>query len=230
MLNRIQLLRNVGQFDSVDAGATILLDRYVLVYAENGRGKTTLTAILRSLATGDPVPIGERRRLAAANPPHVVLQCSGGLAPAVFENGRWSRTLANVTIFDDRFVNENVYSGLSVEPGHRQNLHELVLGVQGVTLNRQLQELVARIEQHNVDLRSRADAVPSSIRGTLSVDDFCVLPAVPNVDDRIRLTERNLAAAQGQDSVRTTPGFDALVLPAFDTLSIAEDLRRDLPA
>ena len=49
------------------------LSRLVLGYAENGRGKTTLAAVLRSLGSGDPVPIIERHRLAAANPPHIVL-------------------------------------------------------------------------------------------------------------------------------------------------------------
>jgi hypothetical protein len=34
--------------------------------AENGRGKTTLAAILRSLGSGDPLPISERHRLAAS--------------------------------------------------------------------------------------------------------------------------------------------------------------------
>jgi wobble nucleotide-excising tRNase len=55
VLNRLQLLRNIGQFDSVPTGAQIPLLRNVLIYAENGRGKTTLTAILRSLKSGDPV-------------------------------------------------------------------------------------------------------------------------------------------------------------------------------
>jgi len=202
----------------------------VLVYAENGRGKTTLTAVLRSLATGDPIPIRERRRLAAVNSPHVVLQCSGGPSPAVFENGAWSRTFPNIVIFDDRFVNENVYSGLSVEAGHRQNLHELVLGEEGVALSRQLQDLVTRIEQHIANLKIMADAIPSGIRGTLSVDDFCVLLAVLNVDRRIQITERNLAAARDQDLVRTTPEFNSLNLPTFDIDSIRAVLERDLPA
>jgi len=65
MINRLRLLRNIGQFDSVDAGANFPLSRYVVIYAENGRGKTTLTAILRSLASGDHIPIVERRRLAS---------------------------------------------------------------------------------------------------------------------------------------------------------------------
>jgi wobble nucleotide-excising tRNase len=53
MIDRIRLIRNIGQFDSVSAGANIPLARLTVVYAENGRGKTTLAAVLRSLATGE---------------------------------------------------------------------------------------------------------------------------------------------------------------------------------
>src|SRR5271157_5877198 len=128
MINSIQLLRNIGLFDSVSAGASISLARLTLVYAENGRGKTTLAAILRSLASGDPLPITERRRLAAQHLPHVVIDCSGGPPSAVFQNGAWNRTLANMVVFDDHFVDQNVYSGLTVAAEHRQNLYELILG------------------------------------------------------------------------------------------------------
>jgi wobble nucleotide-excising tRNase len=48
-IERFQLLRNVGQFDSVTSGAQIPLTRLSLLYAENGRGKTTLAAIQNSL-------------------------------------------------------------------------------------------------------------------------------------------------------------------------------------
>src|SRR5260370_22706328 len=75
-----------------------------------------------------------------------------------------------------------------------------------------------------------ADAIPSGIRGTLSVDDFCVLLAVLNVDRRIQITERNLAAARDQDLVRTTPEFNSLNLPTFDIDSIRAVFERDLPA
>lgn len=230
MINRVQLLRNVGQFDSVDAGAAIPLARYVLIYAENGRGKTTLTAILRSLATGDALPISERRRLGAAAPPHIVLQCAGEVAPAIFQNGRWNRTHPGMMIFDDRFVNENVYSGLEVASGHRQNLHELVLGASGVTLNRQLQELVTRVEAHNAEIRTKAAEIPVRIRGALSVDQFCELPVVEDIDIQIRLVERGLAAAHEQDAVRNTPAFDVLELPPFDLGRVAALLERDLPS
>jgi wobble nucleotide-excising tRNase len=230
MINNIQLLRNVGLFDSVSAAANIPLARLTLMYAENGRGKTTLAAILRSLATGDPIPIAERRRLAAQHPPHVVLECGGGPPSAMFQNNAWNRTLSNLAVFDDVFVDQNVYSGLAVEAGHRQNLHELILGAQAVALNQQLQQLIRRIEQHNTALRERAAAIPTAERDGLSADDFCALPARPEIDAAIEATERNLAAAREQDPVRNTPLFDALTLPAFDIGAIDRILGEDLPA
>ena len=78
MIQRIQLLRNIGQFDSVQAAANLPLARLTLVYSENGRGKTTLAAVLRSLASGDPLPIAERRRLAAVQAPHIVIDAGDG--------------------------------------------------------------------------------------------------------------------------------------------------------
>jgi wobble nucleotide-excising tRNase len=229
MINNIQLIRNIGLFDSVSAAANIPLARLTLMYAENGRGKTTLAAILRSLATGDPIPIAERRRLGAQHPPHVVLECDGGPPPAMFQNNVWNRRLSNLAVFDDVFVDQNVYSGLAVEVGHRQNLHELILGAQAVALNQQLQQLVRRIEEHNAALRERAAAIPAAERDGLSVDDFCVLPARPEIDAAIEATERNLAAARDREPVRSTSLFDTLRLPVFDIAAIDQILGEDLP-
>lgn len=68
MISRIHLLRNAGQFDSVSPSADLGLDRLIVIHAKNGRGKTTLAAILRFLATGDPIPVSQRRRLLAVHP------------------------------------------------------------------------------------------------------------------------------------------------------------------
>jgi wobble nucleotide-excising tRNase len=230
MINKLQLLRNIGLFDSVSVGANIPLAPLTLVYAENGRGKTTLAAILRSLATGDPVPIRERRRLAALQPPHVVLDCDGGPPAAMFQNNAWNRTVPNMTVFDDVFVDQNVYSGLAVLPGHRQNLHELILGAQAVVLNQQLQEIIGRIEVHNSELRNKAAAIPAAECGTLSVDDFCALPPRTDIEAALQVSERNLAAAREQDPVRNTSLFETLSLPAFDVTGIDRILREDLPS
>lgn len=230
MINRLQLIRNIGQFDSMNGAANIALSRLTLVYAENGRGKTTLGAILRSLGTNDPVPIVERTRFGAANPPHVVLDCTGGPPAAMFQNGTWNRSLDRIAVFDDQFVDQNVYSGLVVGADHRQRLHELILGAQGIALNRRLQDLVAAIEAHNGELRARGNAIPAAERGGLSVDEFCNLPARPDIDAAIQEAERSLAAVREHDPVRTTGEFAPIELPDFDIAAIEAVLQRDLPA
>jgi wobble nucleotide-excising tRNase len=230
MINRLNLFRNVGQFDSVNSASNIPLSHIVLIYAENGRGKTTLAAILRSLASGDPLPISERRRLAAPHPPHVALECTGGPPDAVFMNNAWNRLVPNIVVFDDIFIDENVYSGLAVDPEQRQNLHELILGAQGIALNTGLQHLIQRVEAHTRELRLKADAIPALDRGALSVDDFCALQERADIDEAIQATERNLAAAIEQDAIRDASLFDALSLPEFDVDEITRLLERDLPS
>lgn len=229
MINQLQLIRNVGRFDSMNAAANIALGRLTMIYAENGRGKTTLAAILRSLATGDAIPIVERRRLAAQHPPHVIIGCAGGPPAAMFQNGAWNRNLANMVVFDDVFIDQNVYSGLVVGGDQRQNLHELILGAQGVGLNQQLQNLVAQVEVHNRTLRQRESAIPAVERGEFSVDQFCALQENPNVATEIEAAERNFAAAREQDPVRTTPAFELLRFPAFDLQAIENVLLAGVP-
>lgn len=229
MISRLHLLRNIGQFDSVSPAADLTLGRLTLIYAENGRGKTTLAAVLRSLATGDPIPIAERRRLAALHPPHIVIDCTGGPPHAMFQNNAWNRTLPGMAVFDDVFIDENVYSGLAVGVDHRQNLHEMILGAQGVVLNQQLQRLVAQVEAHNAALRTKGNAIPAAERGAFSLDDFCALPTRADIDEAIQAAERNLAATREQEPVRNTGVFEALSLPTLDVGSIEQVLEQALP-
>jgi len=230
MILKLQLIRNVGQFDSVSTGAGLALTKIVLIYAENGRGKTTISAIMRSLTSGDPFPLMERRRLSATHPPHVVVECGGGVAPAIFTNGAWSRTLPNVDIFDDAFVNDNIYSGLAVDPEHRQRLHELVLGAQGVALHRKVEEIAAEIETHNKTLRVRTAAIPSTEMHGFAVDNFCALAAVPEVDTKITEAERKLAAIREQDPIRRGEEFNVISLPVFDLVALSNVLLQDVPS
>jgi len=119
MIKNLSLIRNVTQFDSVTDGANIPLSKFTLAYAENGRGKTTLAAIFRSLGSGDPTLIMERHRLQAKQPPHVRIECTKG--PSQFQNAQWDQTLPSLVVYDDLFVDENIYSGLSVDSNHRQH-------------------------------------------------------------------------------------------------------------
>ena len=228
MIQNIRLIRNVGMFDSDSGAANVDLGKLVLIYAENGRGKTTLTSILRSLAANEPRFVEERSRLGAHNPPHVCFNADGQPANVMFQNGVWTRNLSHIKIFDDVFVDTNVHSGLNVEPQHRQNLHELILGDQGVTLNRRLADLVEKNEQYIRDLREKADAFPADILHGLEVDEFCDLARIDEIDDKIVDAERTLAAARNRGDVLSAQPFNTVSLPDFDTAGIVSVLSQGL--
>ncbi len=226
MIQKLQLLRSIGQFDAVVDGANFDLKKLNLVYAENARGKTTLAAVMRSLATGEPLPITERRRLGATRDPEAIIECTGGPPPAIFRDGAWSRSCADVMVFDDAFVDKNVYSGMDVAAEHRQNLHELILGSTGVTLARRVDSLAADIRDHNRNLREKGDAIPVEDRHGMSIDDFCGLAERADIDAAIKSAEERLRALQNVEAVRTTPEFSSLALPEADFAAIRTLLGR----
>tara|TARA_R100000935_G_C2840561_1_gene170747 strand:- start:2233 stop:4518 length:2286 start_codon:yes stop_codon:yes gene_type:complete len=225
MFDRIQLLRNVGQFDNVTPPQGFA--PLTLIYGENGRGKTTIAEVLRSLATNDPVLVTERQRLGSEYPPHIIISHAAG--NAIFQNGAWNRHLPEISIFDDAFVSANVCSGIEIQAAHRQSLHELILGARGVALSTTHRAHVQRIEEHNVALRELADAIPAAARGPYKVDPFCALARDQAINTKIQEAERRLAAAHSSDAIRQRPGFQELGLPDLDLDAIDQILERGLP-
>ena len=228
MITQIRLIRNVGQLDCVGASPQTQLGKLTLIYGENGRGKTTLSAIWRSLASGDPIPITERSRLGTNQAPHVVMQFDSSQPPCVFENGHWNQAHAEIIVFDDIFVDENVYSGLEVSAIHRHNLHELILGSDGVTFARQVDELSSQIGKLNSELRFKQNGIPTASRGPFNVDDFCNLTKHPDIEGAIQATERLLGALGKSDQVKKTPIFDALTFPHIDIPRLQSVLTRTI--
>ncbi len=225
-VDNIRQLQNIGKFDNLTAGAFLLL-RFVLLYADNGRGKTTLANIMRSAQSGNVQLLKDRHRLGAVHLPRVVLTVDG--KNVLFEKWAWSALLDDIAVFDDTFIAQNVCAGQEVNASHRQGLHELIIGQRGVALNTELQGHVERVEEHNRTLREKADKVPAVARNGIDLDAFCDLTHDPLVDESIAETERRIAAAKEEDGVRVTEAFTAFALPTFDVAEIQRVLAQTLP-
>ncbi len=228
MITKINILKNIGQFESFAGVNSHKLEKLTLIYAENGCGKTTLAAILRSFATNDPMPIVERKRLGSSEDPHIILSCEGSFSSAIFKDNAWTNHLNNVVVFDDLFVDQNVYSGLSVGSSQRQKLHELILGAEGVALNKQVQEYVSDIENQIKSIRAKSAAIPDKVRENYSINDFCALAIIPDIDDKIKVVEQSLAAAQSAEKIASNPAFDILSLPSFNLFEVESVLQKGL--
>ena len=176
-------IQNVGRFESVRGNTDTGFRPLSLIYSENGRGKTTICAMLRSLTSGDPTAILERRRLSATTESKIVVSIASSTVS--FDGRGWSVPGPPIAIFDDHFVDTNVHSGLNVDAGHRKGVHELVVGEQGVRLQRQIEVLNSEISLLQTGLRSAERRVPVAALGSLSIDKFCVLRPVQNIRQEI---------------------------------------------
>ena len=224
MIEKIKLLRNVGSFDDVSPDTESDLKKLSLIYAENGRGKTTLANILRSFGDNNPSLIEERHRLGVNDKPHIVID------KFVYQNGGWQSHNPNVFVFDDYFVAQNVCSGVDVSPGHRQNLHELIIGAEGVKLNSKLQVEIKKNEEHNRVIREKEEAITPTMRRNYSVVDFCNLQQNDNIENAILDAQRNIEVAQSSEAIKNQNSFQTIELPVFDLEEIEKLLQKDLPA
>ena len=62
MITQIKYIENIGKFESYTAKPNTEFKKINFIYSENAKGKTTLTAIIRSLSTGESVRTQHRDR------------------------------------------------------------------------------------------------------------------------------------------------------------------------
>ena len=133
IVRKIVKIENVGKFAKLAPAGDVEFRKLSLLYGENGHGKTTLAAVLRSLRTGQAAYLAERATLGASGSQNIEILLGNG-SVAKFSGGAWSQPVGDIEIFDASFVRENVYTGDSVETEHRKNLYEVVVGAAAVLL------------------------------------------------------------------------------------------------
>ena len=225
-IEKITLLQNVGKFDNASPGDQVPFKRFTVVYAENGSGKTTLSTIFKSLSKGDPYRIMDRKRITSANGPHIILNISGH--EVTFANERWSHIYPDIHVFDDIYVSDSVCSGIEIEVSHRRNMHEFIIGHKGVELYRKYQEARNAVEIQKKIVDEKRKAISSEFCGPFSVDDFCNLSKVQNIDEEIRNAEYHLASAKSSETIRLRNGFIIPELPKFNLEIINKILETSL--
>ena len=194
MLEKIVHIKSIGRFRNYSANGDVTFRKLTLVYGENGRGKTTLCAILRSLQTGQNEFISERKTLADTASSEVHLRLGGDSYR--FTNGAWTNTHPDVLIFDPVFINENVYSGDYVEHEHKKNLYRVIVGQVGVQLAQQIEALDGQIRDANSDLRVKREVVSQQLPQGTTLDDYLQWQPVTDIEEQLRQKTEELNARQ----------------------------------
>ena len=213
MLHRIESIDGVGLF-AASRGSAHKLEQTALIYAGNGRGKTTLTSVLRSVGTGDASFVEDRRTIDGTADPKITLQFDNGLR-VKYESGAWSETRPEIRVFDTAFMENNVFSGGEVTSEHRRNLLDFALGDRAVAAQRAEEEAVRDQQSASSEIKSLTAAI-SIHAGTLSLPIFRALAVDPESESKIAALSKRLADATRSGAIAAQPAPSSFRIPAID--------------
>lgn len=187
MITKITKLHGVGTLHAPLACGALIFKNKVILYGENGRGKTTLVALIRSLMTGDGSALRRRKSIKGVHPQ--IAQFLINQTPHDLNNGQWSKPHPHIAIFDATFINENIYTGDFVEADHRKNLLNFALGEEGVALAHRVDSLAADISaQRKTEAEAKALIQPY-LKGNITAEVFLKLSSVDG-DIEAQLAEK----------------------------------------
>ncbi len=215
MLEKFISLKNIGKFVNVSPKGDVSLRKLTLIYGENGRGKTTLCAIFRSLKSNDSSLIDERKTFDSRDDTACNIRISD--QNYKYSNGTWENMFPNISIFDSDFIHKNVYTGDMVDHQHKKNLFQVIVGEKGVEHNKTINALNKQARDINADIKLKTKEVEKYIPENLSIEVFISLVEIEDIDDKITILDSELEKIQTQikesKSIITKKEFSQLTLP-----------------
>ena len=210
-LTKIISIKNIGRFLNSAASGDVTFRQNTLIFGPNGRGKTTLCAILRSLKHGEPSYITGRRSLSTPDQPEVRFLLDN--IPVNFNNSAWSTMLPELAIFDTTYVTENVHAGEVVDTEQRRNLYRVIIGSDGVALARQLDDLDAQIRRKNPGIREARHIVQRDVPQRMDCEEFIGLPEDADIDVKIADKKREAEAVGRSEEIARRSLLQRIALP-----------------
>jgi wobble nucleotide-excising tRNase len=209
-LRQIKYIGSVGRFRASGAEGDVTFKKFTLIYGENGRGKTTLCSILRSLQSDDPDIVVGRTTLGSAKGPNIVIQFEDG--NALFKDGAWNKPNQRLRIFDAQYVAQNVYFGDEIGTDQRRNLCRVMLGKAGVDLANAYDAVDDEITAKNGEIRDVRTGLIAHVPAA-QLDQFIALKQDDKIDEKISAKAREVEGLKEIDNLRNRRLLQTLDVP-----------------
>ena len=210
-VRKIIRVDNVGKFRSLATSGDVQFRKFTLIYGANGYGKSTLAAILRSLARSDSNYILERTSAGVDTPPLIEVLTDEGVVR--FSDGTWSGTDRTIEAFDETFVTENVYTGNCVEQSHRRNLYEVVVGEEAVQAAQEINAIDAKSRSAAAELREIESKLKEFSGREYALAEFLELPVVEDSQSALDVLRGQVKRAHQAELLRQRQEPVRLTLP-----------------
>jgi wobble nucleotide-excising tRNase len=225
MIEKFITIKGIGLLHNALPSGALALKKINAIYAENGRGKSTFAAMCRSLSTGDAQTILVKRSFGGQHEPEVHLRIHG--QNYQFRDGQWDKSYSKILVYDEDFVEKNVYSGNRIEAMHRENWLEFALGETGVSLKKEIDAITEEIEGINTELRNLEREINQQ-KGPYQVAEFVALQPGPDVDSRLAQAAKRLNDAENIDALKRRPSLSPIIMPEFNLGDIEQLLASSL--
>ena len=205
MISKIHNIRGVGRFKDFGCRQGIDFAELTLIYSENGQGKSTFADILRSLSEGDEKRLLGRKTVGATDQ-FIKFETEEGVR--CLHNGSWNQSFGDTLVFDEIFINDNVYEGLKVSAAHREKLHPIIVG-EGQKLGVQKEEELVAERDETTSLRtevrrrieSALGAIPMQSEYKLSFEQFINLAWLDDIDKLIESQKKVVNQHRDADQI-----------------------------
>lgn len=205
MLERIQIIENVGNYSRALAGR-LPLGRVSVIYGENRNGKSTLCDILYSLSINDPQLVLDRKSVVQGQEPDAInpkveLKFSDRQQAIKFRNSEWDSQLSedsNLYIFDHGFIHRNVMAGTNYSRENSTNFSGFILGESTAAFD----ALEVRNQQLRID-RQTLNEHKAELEGH-EVGDFTAFVELPVPAKKLDELDADIQASrQAQEQIAT---------------------------
>lgn len=219
MIERVQNIENVGRIAKTGGGKPqYQFNKNTHIYAGNTHGKSTFTAIIRSLQTNNPDFIKGRKTFGSTLQQRAIFVVDG--SNYKFNGTSWDKTLDDIRIFDTRYIHENFFSpDEEITDDGQKKIETFILGSEGVRLTKQVVDLTVKQRENATALattsREYSSSKPFDHPG---FEDFLKVDAVEGVDDLIDEQTKQLNAYKNQESIK---GQLATMIAALEELEAA---------
>lgn len=194
MLKRIAKIKNIGKFYDCSLGGCEFKDKTV-IFGRNGDGKSTFTAILRSLSTGNNDILIGRKSFVSSGSKNIELGFEGSSGNVVykFENKCWNNNHQDIEIFDTFFISKNIYDGEKVVDRHKTNLHQCVIGEKGKLLSNEINRLIDGLKE-KARLKNEKVATYNQFgfSDSYTLEEFINLSQIDNIESKIEKLTKEL--------------------------------------
>lgn len=227
MIKKILKIKNIGRYDMCSSDDDIALEKNTLIFGPNKTGKTTITSIFKSLKEGNPSYVLGRKSFDAKEEDEQECEILyTDKRKNIFTkelsdvDEKWLNK--NIEIFDNDFINKNIFTGDKIEQNHKAELYKVLIDEDNI---KKEEDIIAEEKTYR-ELLDEKEKIKFKIGLNynlfIEIDDF---KKIDDVDDKIK---DNLTQQLQFENQKNLDDLKKSTKLSFNFNNFEEDLKKNI--